>query len=63
MINQDEVEYNQLKNKIANDKIDEVYYSSMEKLNQMEGEILEKIAKEHKRQVEYSAFDDEDNYK
>jgi hypothetical protein len=29
----------------------------------MEGEILEKIAKEHKRQVEYSAFDDEDNYK
>ena len=35
----------------------------MEKLNQMEGEILEKIAKEHKRQVEYSAFDDEDNYK
>ena len=63
VINQDEVEYNQLKNKIANDKIDEVYYSSMEKLNQMEGEILEKIAKEHKRQVEYSAFDDEDNYK
>ena len=62
VINQDEVEYIQLKNKIANDKIDEVYYSSMEKLNQMEGEILEKIAKEHKRQMK-SEFDDEDNYK
>ena len=63
VINQDEVKYNQLQNKIANDKIDDIYYSSMEKLNEMEGEILEKIAKEHKRYVEHSAFDDEDNYK
>ena len=45
VINQDEVKYNQLQNKIANDKIDDIYYSSMEKLNEMEGEILEKIAK------------------
>ena len=29
VINQDEVKYNQLQNKMANDKIDEVYYSSM----------------------------------
>jgi hypothetical protein len=34
----------------------------MEKLRETEGEIVEKIAKEHKRQMK-SEFDDEDNYK
>ena len=63
VIDQDEVKYNQHQNRIANEKIEDIYFSAMESMRKAQGEILEKISREHKRQINYSEFDDEDNYK
>ena len=39
VINQDEVEYNKLQNKIMDDKINNAYFSTVEKLNKALGGI------------------------
>ena len=49
VINQDEVEYNQLQNKIIQDKIHETYVKAHEKLNQRVGWIIEATMLKHKR--------------
>ncbi len=49
VINQDEVEYNQLQNKIIQDKIHETYVKAHEKLNQRVGWIIEATMLKHKK--------------
>ena len=50
VINQDEVEYNQLQNKIIQDKIHEAYVKAHEKLNQRVGWIVEATMLKHKKE-------------
>tara|TARA_R110002020_G_C15916460_1_gene742420 strand:+ start:305 stop:553 length:249 start_codon:yes stop_codon:yes gene_type:complete len=50
VINQDEVEYNKLQNKIMDDKINNAYFSTVEKLNKVAGLIVEGAMKKHKQE-------------
>ena len=47
-IDADEQAYNQFINKRNQDKLDEIYLLGLEKMNQVQGEILEKAMKKHK---------------
>ena len=48
-IDKHEVEYNQFMNKKINDKIDEMYINSLERINRMQGLILEGAMKKHRK--------------
>jgi len=52
VINQDEVEHNQLQNKIMDDKINNAYFSTVEKLNKVTGLIVEGAMRKHKQEEE-----------
>jgi len=52
VINQDEVEHNQLQNKIMDDKINNAYFSTVEKLNKVAGLIVEGAMRKHKKEEE-----------
>ena len=52
VINQDEVEHNQLHNKIINDKIDNAYFSTVEKLNKVMSLIVEGAMRKHRQEEE-----------
>ena len=47
-IDADEQAYNQFINKRNQDKLDEIYLKGLERMNQVQGEILEKAMKKHK---------------
>lgn len=47
-IDADEQAYNQFINKRNQDKLDEIYLQGLERMNQVQGEILEKAMKKHK---------------
>ena len=44
-------------NKLAEEKIDNLYYETMERINETHGEIVDKIVNLHKRSKQQSAFD------
>ena len=50
-------------NKLADEKIQNLYYDTMEKINNTHGEIVDKIVQLHKESKTKSAFDEyeEDN--
>tara|TARA_R110002020_G_scaffold19997_1_gene68570 strand:+ start:389 stop:634 length:246 start_codon:yes stop_codon:yes gene_type:complete len=52
VINQDEVEYNKLQNKIFDDKIHDVYFKAHETLSKRVGLIVEGAMKKHKQEEE-----------
>ena len=50
VINQDEVEYNKLQNKIVDDKIHDIYFKAHETLSKRVGLIVEGAMKKHKQE-------------
>ena len=50
-------EHNKLENQIANEKIQNLYYETMEKINNAHGELVDKIVRMHKQSKQMSAFD------
>lgn len=48
-IDKHEVEYNQFMHKKMNDKIDDLYINSLERINRMQGLILEGAMKKHRK--------------
>ena len=48
VINQDEVSWNQHLNKLAQDKIDNTYFEAIERLNKVQGFIIEGAMRLHK---------------
>ena len=59
-INSDWSDYEHQKhlNKLANERIDNLYYEIIGKINDTQGEIVDKIIKLHKESKTQSAFDD-----
>tara|TARA_R100001460_G_scaffold36348_1_gene69722 strand:- start:325 stop:654 length:330 start_codon:yes stop_codon:yes gene_type:complete len=52
VINQDEVSWNQHLNKLAQDKIDNTYFEAIERLNKVQGFIIEGAMRKHKKDEE-----------
>ena len=59
-VNSDWQDYEHQKhlNKLANEKIDNLYYEVMGKINDTQADIVDKIIKMHKESKSQSAFDD-----
>jgi len=59
-VNSDWSDYEHQKhlNKLANEKIDNLYYEVMGKINNTQAEIVDKIIKMHKESKSQSVFDD-----
>lgn len=53
VINQDEVKHNQHQNKIMQDKIDNAYFETIEKLNKVQGLIIEGAMRKHLKDEGY----------
>ena len=52
VINQDEVSWNQHLNKLAQDKIDNTYFEAIERLNKVQGFIIEGAMGLHKKKID-----------